>query len=165
MDLDHIRQPLLQTRLNSELQRGRQFGAIRRKNQLQNPAAKIGPVDPFASIGEEELLDHVADVILIAGLGGAPAVIEIEWKIDIHQVAFTLNWVITTVRSVSVGLQIAWLSLNSTGWPLAFTLDAALVLVHKAVRQGFSPKNGKMHPAMLYGGGWVTICIPLTLTR
>jgi hypothetical protein len=81
LHLDQVAQPALQAGLHGELQRGGQLGAVGGEDQLQQPAAKIGPVDALARVGEQELLDHVADVVDPgSGPGGAPAAVEVNGK-------------------------------------------------------------------------------------
>ena len=46
---------------------GGQLVAVRREDQLQQPAAEVGPVDALAGRGEQHLLDHIADVIVVVG--------------------------------------------------------------------------------------------------
>src|SRR5207249_9339503 len=54
------------------------------EDQLQEARAKIRTIHPLARVGEQELLDHVADMIVVTRGCGAPATIEMEWKIDVH---------------------------------------------------------------------------------
>ena len=59
----------------------------------QQPAAKIGPVDPFARAGQEELLDHVADVVVIVRERCTTLAIELKWKIYVDHVPLARCWV------------------------------------------------------------------------
>ena len=40
-------------------------GLFRREDQLQQPAAEVRSIHPLARIGEDQLFDHVADVIAL----------------------------------------------------------------------------------------------------
>ncbi len=51
---------------------------------LQKPAAEFGAVHTLARICEQQLFDHLLDVIVDRCLGGAPAAIDLEWKGNVH---------------------------------------------------------------------------------
>ena len=98
------------------------FGA---KINLQQPAAEVRTVHAFARVGEEKFLDHVADVIVVVGRGGAAAIVEMEWEINVHRLphsAVTRVWVTAMISGVPVGAQIAWLLCTTEG--LAIREDA-----------------------------------------
>src|SRR5262249_3854039 len=117
-----------------------------RKDQLQQAAAEIGPIDALTGIGEDQLLDHVADVIIVACGGGAPTTVEMEWEINVHHVPLTRVCVEIMFKPVPVGLQVAWLFFSSTAVPLALTRVAALV--HVAVTHGPPDCVGNVQPEM-----------------
>jgi hypothetical protein len=73
------------------------------------------------------------------------------------QVPVTRVWVATMMRGVPVGVQIAWLSSSSSGWPFDVTRVAAVI--HCAVTHGPFPAvgGGSAQPAMTYGPGIVTV--------
>ena len=58
------------------------FGA---KTRQLRAAPEGRPVDPFAGRREQHLLDHVADVIVVARVGRASSAIESEWEVDVHE--------------------------------------------------------------------------------
>jgi hypothetical protein len=84
LELNQITEHLLERCLQGELQRGRELWAVAFEDHLQQPAAEGGPVDAFALIGEEQLADEIADVVVTACAGGSPAAIDLKWKCDIH---------------------------------------------------------------------------------
>jgi hypothetical protein len=51
---------------------------------LQQAAAEVRAIDTLARIGKEQLLYHVADVLIIVGDGGPTATIEVKRKVYIH---------------------------------------------------------------------------------
>jgi hypothetical protein len=116
-------------------------------------------------IGEEQLFDHVADMIVVARVGGAAIATEVKRKIYVHHVAFTRICVLRIFNPVPVGAQTAWLSFVKTGVPPALTRVAALV--HCALTQGPLPAvgGGRVQPATVYELVCVTIGWPPTLTR
>jgi len=81
-------------------------GLFGSKHHSQQSAAEIRPVDALARTGEKQLLDHVANVIVVVGRRRASARIKMKWKIYIHHVPFTLTWVTTMLSGVPVGAQI-----------------------------------------------------------
>ena len=44
---------------------GGELRAVRREDELLQAAAEVGPVDPLARAGEQQLLDQVADVVVV----------------------------------------------------------------------------------------------------
>jgi len=64
-------------------------------------------------------------------------------------IPFTRICVLAMVKGVPVGVQIAWLSSNKTGCPLAFTRRAALT--HGALTQGpfAAGGGGSAQPAIV----------------
>ncbi len=52
------------------------------KTSCFSAAAEVGPVDALAGIGEQDLVDHVADVIVLAGLGGSAAAVDVEREVQ-----------------------------------------------------------------------------------
>src|SRR4051812_43503464 len=59
-------------------------GKARGEDELQQAAAEVGAVHPLAGRGEQHLLDQVADVVVVAGLAGAAAVVGVEREVDVH---------------------------------------------------------------------------------
>jgi hypothetical protein len=55
------------------------------------------------------LLDHVPDVVIVVGDGGATALIEVNWIVDIHSLQVPVTRVCVTVikSGVPVGTQSA----------------------------------------------------------
>src|SRR5215213_10147742 len=62
IDLDHVAEPTLERRHDGELEGGGEFLAPGCEDELEDTAAEVGPVEALAGIGEEELLDHVANM-------------------------------------------------------------------------------------------------------
>src|SRR5262245_31789567 len=84
LQLDHIAQPALDRSLECKLERGGQFWAIGRKDQLQHAAAKVRPVHAFARVSKDQLFEHGADVFVVAGRGRAPPAIDVKGKVNVH---------------------------------------------------------------------------------
>jgi hypothetical protein len=62
------------------LQRGGEYRDVGRKYHLQQATAEIGPVDSLARIGEQKLLDHVADVVVaVTYFCRVPEMVEVKW--------------------------------------------------------------------------------------
>src|SRR5690606_34199951 len=93
---------------------------VRREDQLQQPAPEVGAVDALARVGEQELLDHVADVVVVIGHGAAPSPVDVEGVVEVH-VALTRVWVPSTSRGVPLGAHSDWLVSRTSGWPLEST--------------------------------------------
>ena len=92
-----------------------------RKSTTGPAAAKVRAVDPLARGGKKHLLDHLADMLIPAGVCGAPPAIDPKRIGYFHHIPLTRTWVTTTVRGVPVGAQTAWLSWSNTGCPPANT--------------------------------------------
>ena len=116
-DIDQIAEPLLQRALNEELRGRGQLVAVGREDELHQAAAEVGPVDPLARRGEQHLLDQVADVRVVVGLGRAAARVEVKWKIELAHSPLTRVCVENNISGVPVGAQIAWLDCSNTGCP------------------------------------------------
>ena len=120
-DLDELAQALLQRALDHKLGGGGELSTVGREDELLQTGAKSRPVDAFARRGEEQLLDHLADMLILAGWRRPPATVDIKRMVDVHYIPFTRTWVTTTLSGVPFGMQTAWLSCSSTGWPPANT--------------------------------------------
>ena len=71
-------------------------------------------VHTFAGGSEQQLFDHVANVIVVVCVGSPPAIIKMKWKINVHcsfpntrYVAVTLVCVTVIIKGVPLGVQIA----------------------------------------------------------
>ena len=84
IDLNEIAEILLERTLDEILRGGGEFVAVRRKDQLEQAAAEIRTVHPFARRGEKHLLDQVANVRVVVHLGRPAARVEVIWKVDVH---------------------------------------------------------------------------------
>ncbi len=60
------------------LQRRRQLRTVRREHELLQAAAELGPVDALAGIREQQLFEHVPDVIIVIRARRAAARVEVE---------------------------------------------------------------------------------------
>ncbi len=110
----HVAQVTLERRLYGKLQCRTEFQTVRREHELPEAAAEFGPVDALAGVGEKQLLDHVAHVILKVCAGRAALRVEVKWKVDVH-VPTTRVCVPRINKGVPVGAQIETLSIISTG--------------------------------------------------
>src|SRR6266487_4983372 len=126
LHLDHITQPALECSLQGKLQGRCQFWTIGVEDQLPYTAAKIGPVNPLTRIGEQQLIDHLLNMLIIVNSGGMTTAVKLDWKVNVHHVPSTRTCVVMIFSGVAVGAQIAWLSSRSTGIPPAWTRVAAL---------------------------------------
>ena len=77
---DQIGEPLLQAGLDRLLLRGGEHVAVGREDELRGAAAEGRSVDAFARRGEQDLLDHVADVRQRIGLRGVAGGVEAVGK-------------------------------------------------------------------------------------
>src|SRR5262249_7259215 len=94
----------------------------------------------LAGVGEEDLLDQVADMVFLIGLGSAPPVVDAEGVVDLHQIPLTLDWVKATESGVPGGVEVALLSASNNGTPKLLTLCAPTV--HCALTHGPLPLGG-----------------------
>jgi len=102
---------------------------------LHDTRAEVRAVDPLTGHGEEHLLDHLADVLVVSGVSYAATTINMQRIGNIHyHIPFTRTCVTTIFSGVLFGVQEAWLSCNSTGCPITLTRTAAVT--HCAVTQG-----------------------------
>src|ERR1700675_103060 len=74
--LDEIAQPALESSLNGELHGRCELRAVWREYEWEQSAAEIWPVHSLARIRENELLDHVADVISLVCRRSPPAAVK-----------------------------------------------------------------------------------------
>src|SRR5262249_42568121 len=74
-DLNDRIQPTLESTLNKELRRRGKRIAVGHEHQLFDAATEIGAVHTFTRIGEQDLEDHVADVLIFGGLRGPAAAV------------------------------------------------------------------------------------------
>src|ERR1700730_10744703 len=86
---NQVCEPALQPRLNRELQGRGQLLAVRLKNHSQQATAKIRPVHSLAGTRKKKFFDHVADMVVVVGGRRSAAAIEMERKVDIHQLPLT----------------------------------------------------------------------------
>jgi hypothetical protein len=127
------------------LERSRQFRAIGSEDQLEQAAPKSGGSRAHR-IREQELLDHVSNVIVVIGECGPPTRVEVKGKIDVDhgarpQMAVTRVCVARISSGVPVGVQIAWLSSSNSGWP--FDVTRVADVMNWAVTHGpFAPGGG-----------------------
>jgi hypothetical protein len=161
IDLDQVAEVLLERSLDEVLGGGGELIAVRRKDQPEQPAPKIGAIHPFAWRGEEHLLDQVANVRIVVDLSRPAARVEVIWKIDVH-VAMTRGWVVMTSKPWPVGTQTAWLVCVMTGTPPAKTRVAPTT--HCALTHGGVEVLAKAQPATTKGVARVTMGWPLTVT-
>jgi len=115
--LDQIPKPALQRSADAELQCGGNLLASGLEDHAQQTCAKIGAIDSLTGGSEQDLLNHVANVILHCGVCGAPVEIEVKWIVEVShdQVPVTRVCVDTIIKGVPVGAQMAWLSRRSKG--------------------------------------------------
>src|SRR5262249_19389169 len=171
LEIDQVAEVPLQRGLGRELQRRCQLGAVGREHHLQQAAAEVGAVDALAGRGEEQLLDHVADVIVISRRRRPAPPLEVKRKNDVDPggpdpyIAVTRVCVTVISSGVPDGAQIAWLSSSTSGWP--FDVTRVDPVTHCAVTHGPLPPGGggSAHPATTYGAVIVTVGWPLTVTR
>jgi hypothetical protein len=102
LEIDHVSQVALERGLGCELQGGRQFRTVGGEDNLQQSAPEVGPVRPLSGRGEQELLDHVADVIVIAGTRRSATPVELKWKIDVHRILSLERYTAVTRVCVTV---------------------------------------------------------------
>ena len=107
-DNDAIAQPLLQGAVHRHLDGCRQRVTVWREDKLQQTAAEIGPIDPFAGYGEQHLFDHVAQVGVVVRL------------------AATRVCATTAIIGVPVGAQMEGEAWSSAGWPAINTRVAPI---------------------------------------
>ncbi len=88
---DYIAEPLLYCTLNQQLRSCGENFAIGTKHHLKHAATEVGQIHPLARIGEEELVDHVADMVVGIGPRRASAAIKIKRKIKIFGHEFLRN--------------------------------------------------------------------------
>src|ERR671926_1261935 len=128
--LDEVAEPALDARLDGVFERGGDLRRVRREDHPQQPDAEVGAVDALAGAGEEQLFEHVPDVLLVVCGGGAPALREAEREVYVHHDPFTRNWVRTTLGEPCGICSALWqrpeLERSSTGWPLTLTRVAAV---------------------------------------
>ena len=101
------------------------------------PLPKSGRLTRSPGIGEQQLLDHVADVIVVVGRRRAAACRRNETGSRCSSVLTSPSTrvCVTAISSgVPVGAQIAWLSNSSNGCPLEVTRVRAVI--HCAVTHG-----------------------------
>jgi hypothetical protein len=67
--------------VNEELRRSGKRIAVGHEHKLFDAAPEIGAVHAFAWVSEQDLEDHVADVIIFGGLGGPAAAVDVKWEI------------------------------------------------------------------------------------
>jgi hypothetical protein len=112
------------------------------------------------------LLNHLPNVVGIAGRCGPTGCVEGPWVSDIHaHIAVTLVCDAITIVGVPVGAQIAWLENTSSGWPSDVTrVDPTTncAVTHGPLAAG---GGGNPHPAIAHGAVSVTVGWPLTSTR
>src|SRR5690606_32562127 len=90
-DLPHADAPaemLLQRAADHELGRRGLLGAGRSEQQLVDAGAEVGAVHPLTGIGKEDLLDQIAEVLLLGGLRGALAAVEVIREVELHRATF-----------------------------------------------------------------------------
>ena len=117
--VDHVAEPALEAGLDGHLDRGGKLRAVRREDHLQQAAAEVRTVHALAGVGEEELLDHVADVIARRRWWRLRPRLSIwngksMYMLAAHS-AVTRVWVTTMSTGVPVGAQIAWLLCTTSG--------------------------------------------------
>src|SRR5262249_23490351 len=84
LNIDHIAQIALKRSLQRELHRRRPLRTIGREHELHHPTSEVGSVDTLSGHGEEQLLDHLADMALVIDVRCAAARVELEWKTNLH---------------------------------------------------------------------------------
>ena len=136
-----------QRTLHQRLGSGSLRVAIGRKDQARDITTEGGTVHTLAGCREQNLLDQVANVLLIAGNGGAPTSIEMKRIINLHHIPFTRTCVMMTFSPVPVGTHTATLSRSRTGMPPTLTRTAAttqLPVTHGPLLMG---GGGNVQPA------------------
>ena len=98
--------------------RRRQLALLGANTSCISPLPKSGRLTRSPGRGEQHLLDQVADVRVVVGLGGAAAAVEVVGKVDVA-------WHVSSrsrasapspaINGVPVGAQIAWLSSSTSG--------------------------------------------------
>lgn len=78
IDLDQMAQPLVQSALHQKLGGCGHFAAVGLEKGLQKAAAEVRPVDAFAGVGKQKLLDQLADVAVFVGSSRLALIIELE---------------------------------------------------------------------------------------
>src|ERR1051325_5832320 len=122
-----VAEPLLQGGGDGELRRRRKRIAVRGEDELQQAAAEVGTIHPLAGRGEEELLDHVADVVVVIGQRRAAAAVDAEWLVDMHA---------TTPRLSSASLRRSAERRSARRWPDSPAAAADARSMSRAWRRG-----------------------------
>src|SRR5262245_53190273 len=86
MDRDETAEPLREGALHEDLRRAGKLRRIRLEQQLRDATAEVRAHDALARRREEHDLDKRANVSLIGALGGAPTMIELEGKGEVHRI-------------------------------------------------------------------------------